>query len=203
MRSEPTASTPLLTKTLPPSPADSLTIRYDELPEWRKDNPSILNYYRRDLPSYSACAYSIIGYVHTETSNIWTHLIGAVVALATLAVTFVYTRPDSWYVNAGRQGWSAPFSLIWPFPSSLQPTVTVWDSIGFGVFFLSAAACLGISATFHTMCCHSPKVAFAWNRADYVGICILISGTFVPAIRYGFFCQFTPPCSYATRPTRR
>lgn len=67
---EASASTPLLVKTLPPSPPDAPTIRYDELPEWRKDNPALLTGYRRTLPSYRACAYSIVGYLHNESGNI-------------------------------------------------------------------------------------------------------------------------------------
>lgn len=63
------------------------------------------------------------------------------------------------------------------------------DALGFAVFFMSAATCLGFSATFHAVHCHSPGVAAAWNRADYIGICILISGTFFPAVHYGFFCD--------------
>ncbi|KAK4055237.1 hypothetical protein OIV83_000517 [Microbotryomycetes sp. JL201] len=32
-------------------------------------------------------------------------------------------------------------------------------------------------------------VAHRWNQLDYLGIVVLISGTFVPAVRYGFFCD--------------
>jgi len=39
------------------------------------------------------------------------------------------------------------------------------------------------------MLCHSEDVAVRWNRLDYVGIVVLISGTFVPAVHYGFFCD--------------
>jgi adiponectin receptor len=119
----------------------------------------------------------------------WTHLLGALAALLSLYLTFASTRPDSWWHDAHRQGWKAPFSLVWPFPSSFQPSVTAWDAAGFAVFFASAATCLGLSAAFHTMVCHSPRVAFLYNRLDYLGIVVLISGTFVPAVRYGFFCD--------------
>lgn len=47
----------------------------------------------------------------------------------------------------------------------------------------------GFSGLFHTMLCHSEDVAVRWNRLDYVGIVVLISGTFVPAVHYGFFCD--------------
>lgn len=119
----------------------------------------------------------------------WTHLLGALAALISLYLTFACTRPDSWWQHAAlRPAWQAPFSLVWPFPSAFQPSVTAWDAAGFAAFFLSAATCLALSATFHTLACHSPAVAFRFNRLDYVGIVVLISGTFVPAVRYGFFC---------------
>ena len=64
------ASTPLLTKDLAPSPPDANTIRFDELPEWRQDNPALLTGYRRTMPSYRACAFSVVGYLHNESGNI-------------------------------------------------------------------------------------------------------------------------------------
>lgn len=36
---------------------------------------------------------------------------------------------------------------------------------------------------------HSERVAIRWNRLDYVGIVVLISGTFVPLVHYGFYCD--------------
>ncbi|SGY32760.1 BQ5605_C002g01408 [Microbotryum silenes-dioicae] len=48
----------------------------------------------------------------------------------------------------------------------------------------------GFSASFHALGCHSKEVAHRWNNFDYVGIVVLISGTFVPAVRYGFFFRF-------------
>ncbi|KAL8287316.1 hypothetical protein RQP46_003768 [Phenoliferia psychrophenolica] len=32
-------------------------------------------------------------------------------------------------------------------------------------------------------------VSHAWNRMDYIGIVVLITGTMVPCVRYGFFCS--------------
>lgn len=74
----------------------------------------------------------------------------------------------------------------------------------------------GFSASFHALTCHSMEVAHRFNKLDYVGIVVLISGellfvalrrrradllplpslatslptgTFVPCVRYGFFCD--------------
>lgn len=45
------------------------TISFDELPDWRKDNPSILTGYRRTLRSYYKCFASVFAYVHNETGK--------------------------------------------------------------------------------------------------------------------------------------
>ncbi|KPV78484.1 uncharacterized protein RHOBADRAFT_33179 [Rhodotorula graminis WP1] len=85
--------------------------------------------------------------------------------------------------------WLAPFAGIpYPFPNAAQPSVTRADAVGFAAFLVSATLCLGFSGLFHTMLCHSEAVAVRWNRLDYLGIVVLISGTFVPAVHYGFFC---------------
>jgi len=59
----------------------------------------------------------------------------------------------------------------------------------FATFFLSAATCLGMSATYHTMSNHSDPIARFMNKLDYLGIVILIVGSFVPSVYYGFFCN--------------
>lgn len=46
--------------------------------------------------------------------------------------------------------------------------------------------CLGMSATYHALANHSERVARAGNRLDYLGIVVLIWGSFVPSIYYGF-----------------
>ena len=49
--------------------------------------------------------------------------------------------------------------------------------------------CAGCSASFHTFTAHSMAVSHAWNRLDYIGIVVLIVGTIIPCVRYGFFCS--------------
>lgn len=67
---QPTDTTPLLAKPAQaPSAPESNTIRFDELADWRRDNSSILSLYRREMPSYRACAWSVVGYLHNETTN--------------------------------------------------------------------------------------------------------------------------------------
>ncbi|GAA5870331.1 hypothetical protein JCM16303_001966 [Sporobolomyces ruberrimus] len=163
-------------------------LKFKDLQEWQKDNHFIETGYRRLQGSYWRCLKTIPR-IHNESVNIWTHLIGSFVAVLTLAFFLLDLSPNQSY-NDHRKGWLAPLSSIpYPLPHSNQPSVEWIDALGFAVFLVSAATCLGLSALFHTFSCHSMKVAHTWNRMDYIGIVVLISGTFVPATRYGFFCD--------------
>lgn len=50
-------------------------IPFHVLPEWLKDNDYLLHGHRPPMPSFRACFGSIFR-IHTETGNIWTHLLG-------------------------------------------------------------------------------------------------------------------------------
>ncbi len=60
--------------------------------------------------------------------------------------------------------------------------------LALGCFFAGAVGCLGMSATYHLLCNHSEAVARWGNKLDYSGIVLLIVGSYVPALWYGFFC---------------
>jgi len=66
------------------------------------------------------------------------------------------------------------------------PSASKEDIFVFGCFFLGATACLGMSATYHTISNHSATVARFGNQLDYLGIVFLIWGSFIPSIYYGF-----------------
>ena len=51
------------------------TVPHSKLPEWLKDNEFLVNGHRPILPTMSLCFRSIFR-IHTETGNIWTHLLG-------------------------------------------------------------------------------------------------------------------------------
>ena len=142
---------------------EALTVLWNELPAWQQDNSYIQRGYRPASNSYQKSAASI-GYLHNESVNIWTHLIGAVLALVTAAVLYGVLRPR--------------------FPMANSEDVRV-----FACFFLGAIACLGMSATYHTISNHSEIVAKFGNRLDYMGIVFLIWGSFIPSIFYGFSAE--------------
>ena len=56
------------------------------------------------------------------------------------------------------------------------------------VFIACAIWCMGGSAIYHQYYCTSFIVSNVLQTIDYCGICILISGSYVPVIYYTFYC---------------
>jgi len=139
---------------------NALTITWEELPAWLQDNEFILTGHRPPSASFQK-SFASLGYIHNETVNIYSHLLGA--------------------IGFSIAGWIL-YSVIKP----RYETATSSDIIAFGCFFAGAALCLGMSATYHAIHNHSPVVAKFGNKLDYVGIIFLITGSFIPTIFYGF-----------------
>lgn len=141
----------------------AFTVLWDELPAWRQDNHYILSGYRATSNSYWRSFLSL-GYLHNESVNIWSHLLGAIGFTA--GGIFLYCVVAPRYNSA-----SEADQLVW------------------ACFFAGAFLCLGMSATYHAICNHSPEVAKWGNKLDYSGIVFLIVGSYVPALYYGFSCM--------------
>lgn len=140
-------------------------IPHDVLPDWLKDNDYLLHGHRPPLPSFRACFKSIFR-IHTETGNIWTHLLGCVFFLC-LGIFYMF-RPNIAFV--------AP----------------IQEKVVIGLFFLGAILCLSFSWVFHTVYCHSEGVSRVFSKLDYSGIAFLIMGSFVPWLYYSFYCNPQP-----------
>lgn len=138
----------------------ALTILWTDLPAWMRDNHYIHSGYRPASNSYQKSAASI-GHLHNESVNIWSHLLGALAAAITGGYFYTIIKPR--------------FGLA-----------TNEDVMVFSCFFLGAVVCLGMSATYHTISNHSEVVARFGNRLDYIGIVVLIWGSFISSIYYGF-----------------
>ncbi|KAL6230443.1 hypothetical protein BDW75DRAFT_222612 [Aspergillus navahoensis] len=140
-----------------------MPLYWDQLPSWQRDNQYILSGYRAVSNSFRK-SFMSLAYLHNETVNIYSHLIPAVL-LSFLSI---------------------------PLHTSLKgryTSVSTADTIVLGCFVLGAVLCLAISAIFHTVKNHSPHIARIANRMDYIGIVLLIVGSFVPSVFYGFYCQ--------------
>ncbi|XP_037947560.1 adiponectin receptor protein isoform X2 [Teleopsis dalmanni] len=140
---------------------------YKNLPKWLQDNDFLHRGHRPPLPSFSACFKSIFR-LHTETGNIWTHLLGCVAFIA--MASYFLTRP------------------------SLE--IPLQEKVIFSTFFLGAIICLGFSFAFHTLSCHSIEIGRLFSKLDYCGIAFLIMGSFVPWLYYGFYCHYQPKVIY-------
>ncbi|XP_041038596.1 adiponectin receptor protein 1-like [Carcharodon carcharias] len=144
-------------------------IPHDVLPDWLKDNDFLLHGHRPPMPSFRACFRSIFR-LHTETGNIWTHLIGFLFFLI--------------------------LGVIYMFRPNINFVAPVQEKVVFGMFFLGAVLCLCFSWLFHTVYCHSEKVSRTFSKLDYSGIALLIMGSFVPWLYYSFYCSPQPRLVY-------
>ncbi|OWA54637.1 Adiponectin receptor protein [Hypsibius exemplaris] len=129
------------------------------LPDWLKDNDFLHHHHRPQIESFSECFKSIFS-IHSETGNIWTHLIGCILFIV-FAIYF--------------------FLLHEKFP--------VGEKWAFAAFFTGAIMCLGFSFLFHTVYCHSEKIGRLFGKLDYCGIALLTLGSFVPWLHFGFYCK--------------
>ncbi len=158
-----------------------LTVLWHELQPWQQDNHYILRGYRPASNSYYRSATSL-GYLHNETVNIYTHLLGALGALSA-GVKIYLNVLHLWEPQQQQQQHHSPH----PYRHEHRyAQADAGDVVGFACFFGGAAACLGMSATYHLLSNHSHAVARWGNALDYLGIVALIWGSFVPSIYYGF-----------------
>ncbi|CAH8501254.1 unnamed protein product [Heterobilharzia americana] len=135
-------------------------VHHHSLPAWLRDNDFILHYHRPQLNTFRACFNSIFR-IHTETGNIWTHLLGC----------------GSFFIIA-------IFSLI-----QSEALIQWQEKLVFSAFFFGAVVCLGFSCLFHTLSCHSKNIGRLFNRLDYAGIAFLNIGSFIPYLYYSFYCM--------------
>ncbi|KAI9830395.1 MAG: hypothetical protein M1826_004818 [Phylliscum demangeonii] len=150
----PTAST---TSTPP-----AMLVAWDELAAWQRDNRYIRAGYRRASHSLRQSLLSL-RYMHNESVNIYSHLIGAL--LFPVASLRLYYGP-----LGARYG-----------------TASTADVLAFGCFFAGVTSCLAMSATYHAISNHSPAVARLGNQLDYGGIVVLIWSSFVANVSYAFY----------------
>lgn len=138
---------------------------FHALPKWLQDNNYLHNEHRPPLNSFIECCKSVFR-LHTETVNIWTHLIGCFIFMA-LYIHVLLTEHYAWQ-----------------------------DKLIFAVYFLGTIVCLGLSTAFHVVHCHSESIGKLFNKLDYCGITVLIMVSFVPWLYYAFYCRVYPILIY-------
>ncbi|KAM3070914.1 hypothetical protein ACMFMG_009826 [Clarireedia jacksonii] len=168
----PTSSPPPSTTRQPPShlhqashPSTIKLKLWSELETWQQeDNNYIETGYRAATASLWDC-FASWGYLHNETINIWSHLIGAAL-FASLPVYLYRAELPSRYAAA-----------------------TKADVVVCVIYFVGVAICFSLSALYHTVMCHSQKMDTFGAQLDFQGVILLMWGATVPLVYYGFYCD--------------
>lgn len=138
-------------------------VHHAHLPEWMKDNEYLHHGHRPELRSFTECFKSVFR-IHTETGNIWTHLLGLsghVFCYHWLGANFNF---ESFHRLASFAGMVAFIGITGYFLSRPLQEVHWQEKAVFSAFFFGAIVCLGFSWVFHTVCCHSSTVGKFFNK---------------------------------------
>lgn len=119
---------------------------HTELPGWRRDNEYLVANHRPNLSTINGCLTSIFKF-HSETMNIWTHLIGFFALL--VYYPMLTNKKESEVI-----------------PRHEMIVLNIHAAMGMLCFFFSTA--------FHVLECHSPAIHELFARLDHFGIAGLI-----------------------------
>ncbi|ORZ09774.1 hemolysin-III related-domain-containing protein [Lobosporangium transversale] len=151
-------------------------LRFEELPEQWQENKHILSGYRF-LSSKKQCFQSIF-YVHNESGNIWTHLLGF----------FYFLTVGIYFFSGTNPYFSTPSSTLVRNLPYIPPDG--YDKLVFLVFFLAVYKCLLMSSLWHTFAQIAHEGTMKCMAClDYVGISVLIAASVVVTEYYGFYCE--------------
>eukprot|EP00823_Brevimastigomonas_motovehiculus_P002471 TRINITY_DN1507_c0_g1_i1.p1 TRINITY_DN1507_c0_g1~~TRINITY_DN1507_c0_g1_i1.p1 ORF type:complete len:453 (+),score=28.10 TRINITY_DN1507_c0_g1_i1:61-1419(+) len=107
-------------------------------------------------------------------------------------------KPMDWanfLVSEFQDRFGMAVDLILPAGGSIIERLSRWP---INVFIVSAILCCLFSSVFHLFTSASESVSAYLQRLDYAGISLLISGSNIPVIYYGFYCHPKSGIFYTT-----
>eukprot|EP01113_Clastostelium_recurvatum_P041938 TRINITY_DN6746_c0_g1_i1.p1 TRINITY_DN6746_c0_g1~~TRINITY_DN6746_c0_g1_i1.p1 ORF type:complete len:353 (-),score=56.35 TRINITY_DN6746_c0_g1_i1:173-1231(-) len=139
-------------------PREFVLLDYHQVPKFLADNEFILSGYRVHF-GFKLCLHSLFRW-HNETLNVWTHLLGFLMFFGSMIYTFSFTLRNQTH------------------------GVYLGDYFVFATYFFGAHAQMGFSATYHWFAAYSADAAKWLARLDYMGICLMIVGSYCPPLYY-------------------
>ncbi|KAI1103500.1 hemolysin-III channel protein-like protein Izh2 [Jackrogersella minutella] len=149
-------------------------LEWGDLPPWKQRGSEHLRTgYRPECSSLWSCLQSW-SYVHNETVNIFSHIIGAIIFMVLPLYVFRTEIPPRYRLAATA------------------------DILVCSTYFLGVGICFTLSTIFHTFMCHSEAVYSLGVKLDYQGIILLMWGANVPLIYYSIPCDLNGQVAYWT-----
>lgn len=141
-------------------------LTYRSLPDWLRNNDCLRGSHRAQLPSFRHSLRSMFA-LHTETVNIWSHLVSLAFYLTICVMTFGLKYDPIASVEIHKLPWQ--------------------DQVVIFLFFLGAFAAFSCSFLYHLLCAHSEEVCNYFAKLDYFGIILLVVTQSIGLYHFGFY----------------